>query len=312
MSGWLLGLDAGGTRTRAVLAGADRRIVERADAGPCNWTALPFETCVAAIDAAWASLRPRVGSDEVAAVCLCSAGFYPPHHREPVEAALRRRWPGAVLRLETDLAAAWAGALGGEPGIVLVAGTGSVAFGRLADGREARSGGWGPLFGDEGSAYWLAVRALQAVSHAGDGRGDPTRLGEVLARGTDPLVWLRDLHRTRPGREEVAALAPAVLAAATEGDAVATRLVQATVEEWGRMVHAVERALGAPGGTTCSWSGGLITGAPELRGWLSRWLGERGSGLALTPPRFDSGTGALLLAAAGLGGPVPHGLLATS
>src|SRR5690348_9483546 len=107
MSAWILGIDAGGTRSRVALAS------RAGAAGPCNWTTLPAATCLANLDEAVGAVLPP--GDEVAAACVCSAGYFPAHHQESVTAAFRARWPNAALRLETDLVAAWAGALRAEP-----------------------------------------------------------------------------------------------------------------------------------------------------------------------------------------------------
>src|SRR5207247_7094150 len=118
------------------------------------------------------------------AVCAGLAGFYPPWHRAELRAAIREKLSVecSVLSIETgaltpntqhptpilvpDLEIAWAGGLAARAGVVLVGGTGSVAYGRNAAGRGARAGGWGYLAGDEGSAYWIGREALAAVAVA--------------------------------------------------------------------------------------------------------------------------------------------------
>jgi N-acetylglucosamine kinase-like BadF-type ATPase len=137
LKGWLLGIDAGGSGTQALLAapGSDGRVTLQT--GPCNWTTLPATQCRTAIEEiARAAGRTREGGS-IVSVCLCSAGYYPPRHAGPARDLLGVLWPGARIRVETDLAAAWAGALGGEPGVVLIAGTGSVAYARAPRKRPA-------------------------------------------------------------------------------------------------------------------------------------------------------------------------------
>jgi N-acetylglucosamine kinase-like BadF-type ATPase len=296
---WLIGIDAGGTRTRCRAVAADGELRQGAG-GPCNWTTLPARKCLSAIDAAVACLDFD-RADTIGAVCLGSAGYYPEHHREMVDEALRERWPEARRRLETDLMTAWAGALGLEPGIVVIAGTGSVAFGRDAGGRQARSGGWGPLLGDEGSAYWLACRGLNAVARALDGRGPPTRLtAELLPPAAtaraDPAGQLRELLRDRANRETIAALAPRVLEAAGRGDAVAAALVASAAEELSALVLAVEGGLGGRDGLPWTWTGGLLAGSASLRGQVCDGLERGNSRSRLQCPRLDGAGGAVLLA----------------
>lgn len=308
MRRWLIGIDAGGTGTRC-LAAAEDGARRRSEAGPCNWTTQSAAACLGAVDAAVADLRLERG-DAVEAVCLCSAGFYRPHHGETVEAALAERWPAARRLAETDLAGAWAGALALAPGVVVIAGTGSVAYGRDVNGSETRAGGWGPLFGDEGSGYWLACRALNAVSRATDGRSPETVLAERLLASLphspvplphSPTEHLRAFLRRAPAREEVAALAPRVLEAATQGDAVAAALQREAAAELAALARAVEAALAPAKPLPWSWSGGLLCGSAALRERVQACLVELGSALAPRPPLHDAAGGALLLAGEALG-----------
>jgi N-acetylglucosamine kinase-like BadF-type ATPase len=303
---WLLGIDGGGTCTRAALAPLEGGDPVYGEAGPSNWTTLPPEACLATIDAAFAQLRPVMKPGGVAALCLCSAGYYAPHHEQLVRQALQQRWPGARLRLETDLVGAWAGALAAQPGIVLIAGTGSVAYGRLADGREARAGGWGPLFDDEGSGYWLACRGLQAVAKSLDGRGLETELGAAFRAlrpelGDEPAAWLRALLARRPGRDEVGDLARAVSAAAEQGDRVAAALLRSTAHELASLVGAVAAQLNRPSPLAWSWSGGLLRRVPRVREEVQRFVSSWGWGPELVEPQLAPEDGALLLAEAALG-----------
>jgi N-acetylglucosamine kinase-like BadF-type ATPase len=304
----LLGIDAGGSRTKAVLWDSVTGASAEAEGGPCNWSVLDPELCLEAIDAAVAGLRSECDAADrgrLGAVCLCSAGYYAPHHRPMVAQALQDRWPEAQLRLETDLVAAWAGALAARPGVVVIAGTGSVAYGRLANGREARAGGWGPQVSDEGSGYWLACRGLAAVARAVDGRGPPTSLTRLLQPASidqpaEPAEWLRELLRRRPGRAEIASLAPQVIAAAETGDPLAGDLLREAAVELARLACAVEAALGAAS-LPWTWSGGLIAASASLRERVQVSLTEQGSGLRMAPPRLGGEWGALLLAGEQLG-----------
>jgi N-acetylglucosamine kinase-like BadF-type ATPase len=306
LSGWLIGIDGGGTRTRAALALADGGEPVTAEAGPCNWTTLTAADCLAAIDAAVAQLPSLAGGEPIEAVCLCSAGYYAPHHETLVRDALASRWPQAQLRLETDLVGAWAGALAAQPGIVLIAGTGSVAYGRFADGREARAGGWGPLFGDEGSGYWLACRGLEAVARALDERRPVTRIGEAFRAlrpelGDQPERWLRELLRTQPSRKEVSDLAGGVVAAAADGDLVAGGLLRYATHELAHLLGAVAARLKAEPPLAWSWAGGLISHLPEVRERLNWQLGVWKFEPNMVEPQLSPEEGALLLAEASLG-----------
>ncbi|HTE18078.1 MAG TPA: BadF/BadG/BcrA/BcrD ATPase family protein [Armatimonadota bacterium] len=305
MSHWWVGVDAGGTHTRAMALSSEGGAAREASAAGANWTVHGAVVCGSHIEAAVAEALPE--GEQPAAVCLCIAGYYPPDHRADAEEWARGTWPGAAVRVEPDVLGAWCGALGGEPGLVLVAGTGSICYGRTAGGVEARAGGWGPLFGDAGSGYAVGVGCLRALADAVDGTGSATRLDERLrARwpelGEDLRTWLRGIYRAAWGREQVAALAEEVALAAEDGDAVAVSLLRRAGEDLARMALAVERRLGE---TTLPLAllGGLGESSTVLRVALGEALRGAGSTLRLTPARFSPLGGALLLATEAAGGP---------
>jgi N-acetylglucosamine kinase-like BadF-type ATPase len=231
----LLGIDAGGTRTRALVVDADGRRVE-SEAGPANWTTLGAQRCRMALEAAIRGAMESAGlrASDLGAACVALAGYYPPWHESEAGAALADLLPGVPLRLVPDLLAAWAGAFSGRPGGVIVAGTGAVAYGRDATGAQARAGGWGPLFGDEGSGFWIGCQALRSAARALDGRGGDTLLLPALQarqqqeqeRALSPEEVLRAVYRDDWPRERVASLAPIVARLAAEGDREAAAILE--------------------------------------------------------------------------------------
>jgi N-acetylglucosamine kinase-like BadF-type ATPase len=132
------------------------------------------------------------------------------------------------LEVVSDAEVALAGATGGAPGVVVIAGTGSMALARDAEGRTARAGGWGYLFGDEGGAFDIVRQALRAILRAEEGWGPPTTLRENLltagsAAGANELMHL--FYTAAWPRERIAALALLVEDAAEAGDEVARRIL---------------------------------------------------------------------------------------
>ena len=130
-----------------------------------------------------------------------------------------------------DAVTALAGASVAQPGVIVIAGTGAVAYGRLDSGAEARSGGWGYLIGDEGSGYWIGIEAIRAACQASDGRGEPTTLIERIPEHLH-VDDLRALHRKLYAQEiprgAIASLAAVTADAAQDGDAVALRAAPAS------------------------------------------------------------------------------------
>jgi N-acetylglucosamine kinase-like BadF-type ATPase len=307
MTDWLVGVDAGGTRTRAAALSVEQPgTARRGLAEGANWTVHGPDLCRERIERAVREALPE--SAEPAAACLCIAGYYPPDHAEAAAAWAREIWPAAKVRVEPDVLAAWAGAFGGEPGIVLISGTGSICYGRNTKGEEARAGGWGPLFGDYGSAYDVGVSCLRGLAGLVDGNiTKKTMLAErVMARwpelGSDLRSWLRGVYREGWGREQIAEVATEVVRAAEEGDQRAYSIIAMVTLHLCSLAQAVERRLGEES-LPLALQGGLALSTPLIGQRLLISLQRVKSSLRNVPSRFSPLEGALLLAAETWKGP---------
>ncbi len=306
---WIVGVDAGGTHTRAAAWSEEAGTIRTGSAEGANWTVHGPDLCRERIGQAVRDALPEEASPDGLSICM--AGYYPPDHGAAVAAWMTAAWPGAQARLATtDVVGAWAGAHGGEAGVVLIGGTGSICYGRLPDGREARAGGWGPLFNDQGSGYAVGIACLRALADQVDGIGPATCLAErVMARWPHPETadtsregmrsWLRGIYRHRWGREAIARLSEEVVAAAQEGDGVAAGILTQAGEDLAEMARAVERSL-AISGLPLAYQGGFLTAASGLQ--VEAALRRGGSSLRVVNPRFTPLEGALLLAAEAVGG----------
>src|SRR5579872_3801360 len=177
----VLGIDAGGTKTVCLLADDDGRVLAEARGGGANLHAageLSVEKVLHAL------MEEAIGEREIApaAICLGIAGVDREDEARVVRAIMRRIGYKSRTLVVNDALIALVAGVGEAPGIVVIAGTGSIAYGRNAAGEAARAGGWGHMIGDEGSGYWIGREALAAVMRAGDGRGPETALtAEILA-----------------------------------------------------------------------------------------------------------------------------------
>jgi N-acetylglucosamine kinase-like BadF-type ATPase len=229
----VLGIDAGGTKTVCLLADEQGRIVSESRGPGANLQAsgeLEVEKVLHNVmESAIGDLTTRP-----VAVCLGIAGVDREDDAAVVRAIMRRISPGCrVLVVNDALIALVAGASTG-PGIVIVSGTGSIAYGRNSAGRAARTGGWGHVIGDEGSGYWIGRRTLAAVVRQVDGRGPDTRLtSDVLAhfRVSDAAGLVRIVYNRVVPRSDVAMLGAIVQATHERGDAVATQILEDAAEE---------------------------------------------------------------------------------
>lgn len=299
----LIGIDGGGTRTRAVAVGADLVARGRGAAGPSNGTTTPLprllETvCEAADDALVAAGATR----RDATLLACGlAGVEGTGAGARIEAALAAEFPSSRVLVVTDARAALAGASPegpDAPGVVLIAGTGAVAFGRRRDGEEARAGGWGPLIGDEGSAYFIARRGLAAVVRSLDGRGPGTILHDLLfaSEGSSSTAGLlRKLYRPGVGPSEIAAYFPLVLEAARRRDRVSLAIFREAAAELGLAVRTVvERLSLGPEPFPVATVGGVFNAGAILLDPLAEEL-RAIPAATLGPPAFPPEVGAVRL-----------------
>jgi N-acetylglucosamine kinase-like BadF-type ATPase len=205
----------------------------------------------------------------VAAACLGLAGAGRPEDQAPVRDWAERVRLAGVVEVTADTPLLLAAGTPQGWGLALVAGTGSMAFARAADGRTARAGGWGHLLGDEGSGYALAVAGLRAVARAADGRGPGTALAERLLTPLglrQPQELIGAVYGGGLDRTALAALAPAVVAAVEEGDEEAATIVREAAEQLAATAAAAVRALGLePSAVPTALAGGLLLGSPGYR-----------------------------------------------
>jgi len=196
----------------------------------------------------------------------------------------------------------WAGALAGQDGINIVAGTGSIAYGEF-ETRSARAGGWGQLYSDEGSAYWIAREGLALFSRMSDGRAPKAALYELI-RERFQLRADHDLCAAIYGppalaRSELAALAPLVARAARAGDAGARKLFEQAAKELAEIVDAVRDQLHVPLRLPLpvSYSGGMFRLEGLLQPLLEKALGAGERSYEFVEPRLTPAAGAALYAA---------------
>ena len=308
MAAFWIGVDGGGTRTRAVVAGEDLVPMGSGASGPANASTRPLplvvETVLEAAGDAAASATVAAARAEKVGVGLAgveSAGLV-----APLTAALEEHFGAGRVLVTTDARIALAGASPGDPqgpGVVLIAGTGAIAYGRSAGGAEARAGGWGPLLGDEGSGYAIARQGLAAVVRDLDGRGPKTAIREMLFRSARGIHTLEELlakiYRSEGGAGDVAAYFPIVLAAAKAGDAEARRILGEAGRELALAALTVIRKLQLENSSfPVSTVGGVFSAGDLLVGPLAAALHAVAPGAQVGPPAYPPEIGAIRLARA--------------
>jgi N-acetylglucosamine kinase-like BadF-type ATPase len=243
----VVGIDAGASKTRAFAVDRDGTVVGRGAGGGGNLLTSPDPQGAIA-----AALAESLGGRAADAVVLsCAGGDRETERTRGLEILTRHAPAGAKLLVTHDaIAALYAGNPTGC-GVVLIAGTGSIAYGRNEEGEEDRAGGWGYLIGDEGSAVWCGLEALRAISHAVDGRGAPTRMTALLfqqlgvGQFSDVLPLLYGRPHPAPA---IAAATRALASAAADGDAIANTILQRGANALARAATVVAMTLGLAAG----------------------------------------------------------------
>lgn len=243
---FVLGIDAGGTKTVCLLADRDGRVRASARGPGANLQSLGEleveKVLHEVMDSVLAGERTAP-----AAICLGIAGVDRPHDNAIIRGIMRRIGHKApVLVINDALAALVAGAGDDGPGIVLIAGTGSICYGRNEAGLAARAGGWGYILGDEGSGWWIGREALSAVMRAGDGRGPATLLtaGVLEHFAFDQISDLvHEVYYRDTRRRAVAGLSGVVQGATDAGDVVARQILSDAADELVLAVRSVATRL---------------------------------------------------------------------
>jgi N-acetylglucosamine kinase-like BadF-type ATPase len=307
MTPLFIGVDGGGSHTRAVVAGEDLVPRGRGSAGPANAATRPLRHVVAAVADAVAGAAHAAGIEPGSATGIACglAGVETAGVADGVAKALEAIYASRRVLVTTDAKIALAGAVAGPvdgPGVVLIAGTGAIAFGRGMDGTEARAGGWGPVIGDEGSGYAIAREGLAAVVRDLDGRGERTKIRDLLfasEKVATPDELLHRIHGADGGPSDVAAYFPLVIAAAKEGDPQALRILAGAAEELSLAAATVIRKLHLEEETVDVATVGGVFSAGEL---VLHPLREKILAIAprarLHPPVYPPEIGAIRLALA--------------
>jgi N-acetylglucosamine kinase-like BadF-type ATPase len=295
---YFLGVDGGKSSTTALIGDANGRVIGYGRGGPSNHveeagagrTKLisAIQDCVSAACGQAGLEFETVRFDSA---CLGFSGG--PVDKEPI---LRYILRADRMTVTDDALIALVGATGGEPGLAVIAGTGSIAFGRNAEGKTARAGGWGYIFGDEGSAFDISREALRAALRFEEGWGPATALHRVLLEEIGAADANEALHRfytTAFPRPRIASLSKAVDRAALSGDAVAIRILETAAQQLAMFAGTVRNQLFSPGESArVGYIGGVFrSGRVQER---FRTLVELEAGNKVGEPIYGPAAGALI------------------
>jgi N-acetylglucosamine kinase-like BadF-type ATPase len=297
MPRFFLGVDGGQSSTTAIIGDESGLVLGVGRAGPSNHVGAEEGPgkLVLAVRGSVRSACEQAGLDvdgiRFTSACLGFSGG--PTDKE---ALLREILPIERMQVTDDALIALAGATAGEPGVVVISGTGSIAFGRNQEGRTARAGGWGYLFGDEGGAFWIACQAIRAARRWEEGWGLPTSLRARLLDATGARNINDLLHRCYTPefpRPRVASLSILVNHAAEAGDPAAFEILDTAARELALLVIAVAGQLFADGKPAIVTYSGGVFGSRILLGRFRNWMASE-EGVRVMPPVYGPAVGALL------------------
>jgi N-acetylglucosamine kinase-like BadF-type ATPase len=308
--GYVLGVDGGGSATRSVIISTGGEVLATGKAGPSNPITVGAERALANIIEAVDEASARCGVHTFLASRLGVAGTDRSRLRQELLDGMRPSYGDTAI--VSDAASALAGDTGCRPGVVVIAGTGSIAYGENKLGETARAGGWGWRLGDEGSGYTIGLKAIMAALRAHDGRAPETVLKQKivshLGLGSieDIIDWVYE-----PGREprDIAYLVPLVREAEAEGDVAAALVMAEAGAELGFVANAVIRRLGMSGEFLVSLNGGVFKQPSGYIIAFEEVVRREAPECVLIKPRMPPLLGSGLIALRSLGVTVDEALL---
>ncbi len=263
---YFLGIDGGGSKTEAALAD-ENKLLERATAATCKIQVVGEERARAALQQAIQDACSQAGiqAAQLTRVVVGVSGVSRPGVREKITATVRELTE-ANLEIVGDNVVALTAAFGDGPGVLVIGGTGSIAFGRNEKGESARSGGWGPAISDVGSGTWIGRIAVVEAMHAADGGVETPLMGDIMAawNAATPEDVASIANTVRASN--FAALSPVVMRRAGQGDEQAMAILQRSGKSLADMARIVlSRLWRAPAGQRVAIAGGVFHHSPEVR-----------------------------------------------
>ena len=299
----LLGIDCGGSSTRAVVANASGQVVGVGISGASNPNVLSTEATAENIRQATASALKQadVSHENLVAVFVGMAGVVGETdlaHGRSILLAAGIDSTRILTGLDHDIRIALAGGLTGREGLALIVGTGASCYGRRADGFSWQAGGWGSILDDGGSAFGLGQAAMRAAVRITDHRLPwSVLLEEVMSalKLDNPRQIVDLVYRQGMTKTQVAALAPMVIQAWQRGDALAAEVVSEGINELAWIVEAAAKKLQIAKPMIC-YTGGLVENSAEYRLAIVQRIESRIAGATVVAPILPPVLGAILLA----------------
>lgn len=300
--GYYIGLDGGGTKTKCVLTDDSLKPLEECQGGPSNFLIIGTRTVSQTILDLITECTKEQGLElnQIESILIGTTGA----GRRPDAESLEKDFNELLsehginiksFRVESDARIALEGAFSGKPGSILIAGTGSIMFGKDSEGTIHRVGGFGRYIGDEGSGYVLGRHGLVAASKEYDGRGEQTKITDLLKSKFGIKSAQEIITAVYKNNFDIASAAPLVIEAASEGDKVCADIVDAQIGELLAHIKSMQNLLGEKE-MRLSFIGGLITTDNYYANNFRQQIEEKFKDVKVSEPELSPDLGAALMA----------------
>ncbi len=299
---FIFGIDGGGTNTRCAVASENDSLIFKTTGGSSNFLVLGIEAAckniLDIIDECCGKLG--ISYSDIDKILIGTAGAGRKEDAEKLETAFKdyckkKQIELNSFRVESDAEIALEGAFSGKPGCILIAGTGSIIYGKDDDGKIFRSGGFGRILGDEGGGYSIGRKALQSLSKYYDGRGNISLLTKLIKTNHN-ISSPQELIKSVYGNNfNIAETAPTVIQAAVEGDEISLKIIEEESEELILLISSMLKKMNVKKTRLCLL-GGLIDNDNLYSRILKKKIAERFDSIELQTPDHEPEIGAVLLA----------------
>jgi N-acetylglucosamine kinase-like BadF-type ATPase len=299
---YIIGIDGGGTKTHCLLASLDGKIIHECYSGPSNFLVQGIEpvsaTLLNLINSCINKLKISMKEIEVVLLGTTGAGRRSDAERLEqgfVEYLKKQDLKINRFRVESDARIALEGAFTGKPGSILIAGTGSIMFGKDAQGSIHRVGGFGRYLGDEGSGYMLGKKGLVAVSKEFDGRGNPNMISQLLKEKfniSSSEILITEIYKNN---FDIAKVAPLVIQAAEKNDELALKIIEDETDELLLHISTMHKKLNEKI-LYAAFVGGIITNKNIYSDTLRKKIDEKLLNVVVKDAENSPAMGAVLMA----------------
>lgn len=299
---YVIGIVGGGTKTLLKIADMKGNLLTECKGGPSNINAIGRAHTAEIIQGLILKGISNINETlkNCRAICIGAAGISSSDEKKIIEEIIRNIGYCGKTIVTNDSVTELYGGVGGGEGIILVSGTGSICYGRNSSGMVCRAGGWGHTIGDEGSAYYIGVRGLNAVTRSCDGRADATLLTDMILNNLglkSPEGLIEYVYRSGAGKKEIASIAKIVDEAYKKGDKAAESILKDAAYELFLCCKVVVEKLGLQNkNAAVVLSGSVITKNKYIYDKFSELINKTYPCLKLCSAKYDGAWGAVLIA----------------